>query len=99
MTGITSPWCKWLSAKHRTIQHKEGKVSPKSGNAKIISDLRDSMCLAEGRQAGRKGLRNAHRKEAAGKPSALGLSFGNPARWFCFVMRVTRCSVNIDCGE
>lgn len=43
------------------------------------------MCMAEGKQTGGRGLRNAHRKEAAGKSSTLGLSFGQPARWFCFV--------------
>lgn len=41
------------------------------------------MCMAEGKQTGGRGLRNAHGKEAAGK--LLGLSLGQPARWFCFV--------------
>lgn len=86
VTGMGSPWCKWLSAKcGRKIQQQERKVSADSGNMKVINDLRDSMCMAEGKQTDARGLRTAHRKEAARKSNTLGLSFGKPATWFCFV--------------
>lgn len=53
MIGMKSPWCKWLCAKgSRKIQQKERRASTESGNIKVISDLRDGMCLAEGKQMG-----------------------------------------------
>lgn len=51
--GMKSPLRKWLSVNgSRKTQQKERKVPTESGNIKVINDLRDSMCLAEGRQTG-----------------------------------------------
>ena len=87
MIGMKSPWCKWLGAKgSRKIQQKEKRAPTESGNIKGMNDPRDGMCLPEGEQVGEED-RGTHTdgKEAARKSSTLGLSFGKPARRFCFV--------------